>query len=131
MFQLLFFFFSFWHFCWIKQSSKGEEKKPSSRISVSMRALKLNCQLCLISGSVCLSSLLNSTEMLSNVRLCLRPSLRRDCEVCISGAHSDLETQSHPLIHTKGRGCMNAQMEAGAPSSCRVFSVHFKCSETK
>lgn len=59
--------------------------------------------------------------MLSNVRLCLRPSLRRDCEVCISGAHGDLETQSHPLIHTKGRGCMNAQMEAGAPSSCRVF----------
>lgn len=35
------------------------------------------------------------------VCVCIPSSLSVDCEVCISGTHSDLETQSHPRIHTK------------------------------
>lgn len=34
--------------------------------------------------------------------VCVPPSLPVDSEVCISGTHSDLETQSHPLILAKG-----------------------------
>ncbi len=63
----------------------------------------LSCYVCLIFQE-CLPKLsvkikCDVVKMLGSV--CVPPSLAVDSEVCISGTQSDLETQSHPLIHAK------------------------------
>lgn len=73
---------------WLHKVEIGKTEDSQQRVETVIRihtrsfldfghcaTLNLSCQLCLISGSVSLSSLLNTHVMLSNFRQCLHPSL--------------------------------------------------------